>query len=694
MEINFSMTFFNGKEHIYMAKKLYADFGEKIGGARKDSWKARGLDSSDLLSMTSYEKSTLVCKDNIWPKPDYDALIASGEKDRYAVFVINQIRNKLPQKPVGVSPYTSEATFEEVIYPKFIEALKFIRDAVMAINNKFDALEIKKRIVYEGSPFLKNRTLYMNFLNQRFFYFIEEFNIKSLIRKCDEIAYGIPKDQKSYFLAYRKTEVIKYDGENTVISQYDENTVLITVGRFGARSYYYIRDSFNVADEWEKDTYFVLYERKCLCRNIKTLQQAETERVNIAKAAASVSDGCSKTAEKKKKLRFMPPQLERIERTGSKDYRKGKNILGEDMINNFSYRGGEFGNWMNENDAKWSLNMCFDANIDMAKALNISIKDISLGGNLAIAFGSRGRGGINAASAHFEPERNVINLTKMKGAGSYAHEWGHALDYYMGTSIEKHSNLATEGRSISFPELKRLVKIMKYKSEEEHDQIRESLRDGLISTVLDYYEDYPLDGSSKESLIADLEKVKEAISEKKIYRVNRLYRLAISDNLCIKDMPYDEYKKLMAYIDPDVVSNGDLKTDFYRNSESFDLVYSKESHGYWSSTCEMLARSFACYVKDKLIAIGIKNDYLCGHSEHALFVQDGIVLKAMPVGRERENINKAFDELFAKLREMNLVGSFDENEVSLFKYESSFDSETDDTFFDKEFCQLSLFDIL
>lgn len=48
--------------------------------------------------------------------------------------------------------------------------------------------------------------------------------------------------------------------------------------------------------------------------------------------------------------------------------------------------------------------------------------------SLAIGFGSRGRSG---ASAHYEPARKVINLTKMKGAGSLAHEIGHAFDHYL-----------------------------------------------------------------------------------------------------------------------------------------------------------------------------------------------------------------------------------------------------------------------
>ena len=38
-------------------------------------------------------------------------------------------------------------------------------------------------------------------------------------------------------------------------------------------------------------------------------------------------------------------------------------------------------------------------------------------------------------SAHYEPDENVINLTKNRGNGSFAHEWGHAFDRYMRGSL-------------------------------------------------------------------------------------------------------------------------------------------------------------------------------------------------------------------------------------------------------------------
>ena len=54
------------------------DFGEKIGGAKKDLWKARHMILDDLSEMNAAEKEKFVKKDNVWQKPDYADLVANG----------------------------------------------------------------------------------------------------------------------------------------------------------------------------------------------------------------------------------------------------------------------------------------------------------------------------------------------------------------------------------------------------------------------------------------------------------------------------------------------------------------------------------------------------------------------------------------------------------------------------------------
>lgn len=110
----------------------------------------------------------------------------------------------------------------------------------------------------------------------------------------------------------------------------------------------------------------------------------------------------------------------------------------------FNLKGFEFGNWLSNQDRVDYAVACEGALRDLAKI--IGSKNIGMGGLVGIAFGARGRGG---AEAHYEPDTNMINLTKMKGAGTLAHEYGHAIDYIIGGYVDQNKNFLalTGGRS-------------------------------------------------------------------------------------------------------------------------------------------------------------------------------------------------------------------------------------------------------
>ena len=123
--------------------------------------------------------------------------------------------------------------------------------------------------------------------------------------------------------------------------------------------------------------------------------------------------------------------LDRVERTGGKDHRNGKDSKPEDFQKAFNFRAGVFGNWQSGKDGQTSLNHAYDGLHDLSEALNLPPRAVSLNGQLAIGFGADGTGGKDSARAHYDPGKSLINLTKMKGAGSLAHEWFHALDHHL-----------------------------------------------------------------------------------------------------------------------------------------------------------------------------------------------------------------------------------------------------------------------
>ena len=145
--------------------------------------------------------------------------------------------------------------------------------------------------------------------------------------------------------------------------------------------------------------------------------------------------------EKKQFVFFSTANNERF----GEDYRNGRDVEPNELINTFGFRGVQFGNWTNQKDRQMAINQAYNAFLDLAKILNVSPKAISLDGELGIAFGARGSG---MASAHYEPSEVVINLTKTKGAGSLAHEWWHALDNYFSRKAGNSLGNVTADRSI------------------------------------------------------------------------------------------------------------------------------------------------------------------------------------------------------------------------------------------------------
>ena len=124
------------------------------------------------------------------------------------------------------------------------------------------------------------------------------------------------------------------------------------------------------------------------------------------------------------------------------DWRKGQDITPETFAAVLPFRGVEFGNWVTQAERASLLNSAFDGFHDLAQMLGVSVDRMTLDGSLAFAFASRG---IPKAMAHFESVRKVINLTKKNGAGCMAHEWFHACDNYAANLGGLHTSfMATE----------------------------------------------------------------------------------------------------------------------------------------------------------------------------------------------------------------------------------------------------------
>ncbi len=409
------------------------DFGEKIGGARKDLYRLdRELRVDDITDWSDIDRDKYITKKEVFPRPDYDKLYAEGLA-REVLFFIKRIRDALPSKPEPHLPYNVSAEEKRALLHS--EQEKYIR-SIGEIYTKTMELNTFSQCKAFYDQLCENDNILAKYINSRKFIKAADldnsFSISMFHRDLVKKQFLYSDSEKKL----SKYSILYYNGSNVrSVEVYGNRKALEIQAGSGSRYYSYNNGELGDLNNWKADTYFALDEkRQVVLINSETKQQLLEKLLEIENVkAASVSS-------KKRKGKFIPPQLKHIRPT-KQDHRQGRNITGEDMMNIFGFRAGEFGNWETENDKQTNLNMSYDAFKDLANALGISDADISLGGQLAIAYGSRG---VKSAAAHFEPGANVINLTKMNGAGSLGHEWGHALDFYISQTMGYSSIFASD----------------------------------------------------------------------------------------------------------------------------------------------------------------------------------------------------------------------------------------------------------
>jgi|GEM_PF-1800597 len=364
------------------------DVGEKIGGARKDFY-SKSLTSSELLSMNEVERANLVVKANIWPSLDYRAMRDDGVEPR-AALVIKAIKDAIPPAPENARKATFATDDGHLsMQTDYIDAVSLIRDQLHGLKTLEE----------------------VRFAVHRIYRIAAEEPLTGSLSEWS--VYGrrlqLPLGSKlARALAYSGNDDLgeRAPGLSTVFTK----KLLETVGRYG-------REPMTDEAVWG------------LLIKSKTVKSEATLAVEDEKRAID--------------RHLHRPHLERLVREGQ-DWRNGRDISGEDLMTHFGFRAIEFGKWLPQDERQAVLNMAFDSFCDLSSATSLPPQAMSFGGTLALAFGSRGTGGKGAFAAHFESARFVINLTRLNGAGSLAHEWFHAFDWHQGGGKAFLSDMASQ----------------------------------------------------------------------------------------------------------------------------------------------------------------------------------------------------------------------------------------------------------
>jgi len=516
------------------------DFGEKIGGAKKDRY--NNLEYQDISNLNEVEVKKYLTKNNIFPSPKYEDLKNKGYSAQSAFF-IKKIYTAIPST-LHQNDYNNEK-----MKKKFYTFIKDFKDIIQDIPNTLKPSEISKYI--------------LDSLAKKEYFRIEN---------------------NTYYSAYKITDLLN--------KKYIKKTLIH-------------RLSYKLDKKLKNELELVSWDK-------------------LLNKDSSVSRHSVKT--EVRQLEY----LEVYQRKGI-DYRKNRDITVEDFWDTFKFRAGEFGNYLSQKERQKILNATYDALLDLLKVLNIKPEAISLNGNLAIAFGSRGKGGIGAPNAHYEPSKMVINLTKFKGGGSLAHEWFHALDNY----LEAKAN--GKNRSVSFAS--NLLSSRKYNNEDF------KLYQELSSTIM------TISSLAKYSYISSLSLTQASINNVAKEVMQNIGRLYEAEN----DYKFKRKNKGFYQIKFENLEKEFGKSDYYKVSLNYD---SGKSKIYWSQDIEMIARAFEVYVYDKLNENGMRNDFLVNpkKSDIELFKKLSFDYP-YPQGKEREQLNKSFDYTFNRISKTNALSN-------------------------------------
>lgn len=396
-------------------------------------------------------------------------------------------------------------------------------------------------------------------------------------------------------------------------------------------------------------------------------------RVNVASGRVKdwswADKGGSAPRATKKGATFQLLVADKIERVGGREVKIDSTMALKDA---FGFRDVQSGNWVLKDpvSAQFHVQKSAEAITDLADLIGFEPEKFAMKGRLALAFGARGTGnaGGHSAMAHYEPVERVINITKMKGGGSLAHEWFHAFDNMMpeamgvagsgvGDFVTANSELS---KKLPAEVNAALVNLRRVMTEGEH-QVTES----RVIT--------PADRRMTEANMRGAEKKREGSIARMILEAGELNAaVRVVDQAEKRDQnqtlargkkwtrhnsePWENWRKIAiahyAKPDQDVVEfkTGELMSMFKLEAMKLDVKRSKD---YWSTTLEMAARAFQGYVEDGLAGKKQRNDYLSYGAQNELYDD----ANPYPDGDERKRINQAFDELFKAMKGTGVLDS-------------------------------------
>jgi hypothetical protein len=574
------------------------DFGEKLEGARKDAAPSLREDlGDDAIATQPFSK--------IWPADE-----AAGIEDKFTAAVATAARAEVPPKPR--TQYKVD---------RWVEKVKAVRSLAQFIVRGTVTKEqfAEKLKSFRGLEGFAAKVALMEAIDRD-----QWSRIGAVSEAPDAYNYEDGKQIKQPMVR------VEVDGKNhwlegsgSVLDHVDAVNALLGVEAKAKPMQFEVRgsgQSFSINKKGDKKY-----------RKLKTFTTAKEAldyvRSNNADLVAAW-DG----VKERDNVKEADVRGEENRPRSAEDWRQGKDVTSEQFSDAFGFRGVQFGNWVGQGVEKKArqgmLNQAYDALMDLATIVQIPPRAVSLNGTLGLAFGARGSGG---ASAHYEPDTFVINLTKTRGAGTLAHEWFHALDNYFS---HKRGAVPMSGGMTQTDYRK--ANYVTYKPEALYVR-----KDGRGTAL------------TKERL----EQIRKTSTG--AYYAPDAWHVDPKHPQGIRPEVEQRFADLVKALD-----ESPMKARAQLND--------KAPEGYWSRIIERAARSFENYVISKMMEKGYHNDYLANVKPVEDFSRDkGRYPYLLPA--EVAPVAAAFDALFGEVQ----TKADDSGNVAMFSRSPTFNAAVD-----------------
>lgn len=385
------------------------DFGEVLHGARKHNYTFRETFDAEMdIAALPLSKSI--------PQPDYPKLIEEGLDKKMAAYIA-QIRDAIPTKP--------QKSYKLGRWVQEVEQARDTIGKVLSGEITFDTIKNDHTPSWQRSSEDKFKADILELADG-----LQPDQVKNLA--------GLKLSERHYHIFHDEKNVDKF----VVTNENDKGFRGIPrESHFDTKdqALAFIKDKAEAENSTEKATKFDIWTTRGK-DGVSVGKKISSSKYVELKHFADLKEARQYVAENRAELEAMlkdRKNLREIRRTRNSDrvgddFRNGVDVTPEQFHEKFGFRGVQFGNWVEGDRRQLDLNNAYDALLDLSKVTGLPPRALSLDGKLGIAFGARGTGGVDAALAHYEPANVVINLTKMNGAGSLAHEWFHAVDNHFG----------------------------------------------------------------------------------------------------------------------------------------------------------------------------------------------------------------------------------------------------------------------